>query len=80
MDEKMYKIPEFYNSNWRDDVPEEKEDEEKEMMKFVIYGGDEKNEREYQSPKKISMEAQDRILKRAKNMRVGVKVASLMPW
>ena len=72
-----YKVPEERNANWRDDVPEEKEAEEKEMFRFQIIGGDEKGEREYISPKNISPEAERRMLLRAKRMKIGKKVLSL---
>ena len=69
-EEGEYKVPEFYRADWRDDVPEEKEDEDKSMMKFEILGGDEKKEREYVSPTEISKEAKE--LLRAKRMKRGL--------
>lgn len=76
MNEKLtFNIPEFYNANWRDDVPEEKEAEEKDTFKFELIGGDEKGEREYISPEKVSKHAESLI--RAKNKKIGQRVFAL---
>ena len=74
----QFKLPEeVWNANWRDDVPEEKEAEDKEMLKFQVIGGDEKGERNYVSPKEISAEAEYRLALRSRRLKLGRKVMSL---
>lgn len=68
-----YKVPEFYVAKWQDDIPEEAEDEEK-MLNFEFMKG----EKEYISPKKISPEAAEKLLLRAKRMKlIGRKIMNL---
>ena len=72
-----YKIPGFHNANWRDDIPEEKEDEEKEIMEFCLIGGSERKEASYRAPKHVSKEAQEKMLAMAKRMEIGRKILGL---
>ena len=68
-----FKVPEFYNSNWRDDVPEGAKEID-DMLKFEYMKGENK----YVSPSKISKEAEDKILFRKKRMElVGKRVLAL---
>lgn len=60
-----------FNANWRDDIPDEFKDEENEMA-FETYS-DEKN---YQSPEKITSLAERRI--RMMNAKRGKKINSLL--
>ncbi len=63
---------EALNGNWRNDVAEEAIDEENEMMAFETYS-DEKN---YQSPEKITSLAERRI--RIMNAKRGKKINGLL--
>ena len=72
-----YKIPGFHNANWRDDIPEEKEDEAREIMEFCLIGGDERKEASYRAPKHVSKEAQEKMLVMAKRMEIGRKILGL---
>lgn len=68
-----YNIPEYHIANWRDDIPEQKEAENKEMLKFEIFGKNEKSEREYIAPKEVSQET----LQKIKRMKIGHRIVAL---
>ena len=72
-----FNIPEFHNANWRDDIPEEKEDETREIMEFCLIGGNERKEASYRAPKHVSKEAQAKMLVMAKRMEIGRKILGL---
>ena len=68
-----YKVPEaVWIANWRDDIQEEKEAEDN-AIRFETFD----DEIGYQSPKEISKEAQDRLLKRAKAQKIGHSIWSI---
>ena len=73
-----YKVPEFHNADWTDDIDtnflEEKEEDNK--MDFRLMG-DEKAEVNYKSHE-ISKEAKERIkLSKIKQKQVGIKIFRL---
>ena len=58
------KIPnETIDSEWRDDID----------VDYAIYGNDEKKEREFVSPKKVSKEAAEKITEiKSRNLKIGM--------
>ena len=77
--EETLKLPnKVYKANWRDDVPDEAEDEIKEVTSFEPF----ENEQEYKSNKIVSREAENLIdvfkLSREKKREYGRKVEGVL--